>query len=375
MSTHCMVIPGAWSSGDGGWNFAIDKDKLSRIVPVSAGMTLSELESNVTKEFFTSTETASLPILSYWPPNMKELVTGITTPPVIMTNDDSLRFFFLHLDAHLGMNLFVTFQAKPVTQPASQVDENPLPFTTPNQPIKHDLNQFRPPSTASSKIPSFSLFGDDDLLHDFPPRHPVDASNSIHSPTTFPFSPKVPKINQFSLHEETLSCGDEMLDQMFKEDPDNIPDSWVLDDDEETASESSQPQDTDGVPPAGYDHDFWDPLLEEHLGGSDAVEVMAGIKVPKTAPLPTPSVIHCTTGNGNAFDHTVRLSGEDPTDWKKDLDFLGVHQRERTGGQSSCTLTNTPQPHSSTRTPNTMSHGRYQQAPPHSASSRDAATI
>lgn len=75
-----------------------------------------------------------------------------------------------------------------------------------------------------------------------------------------------------------------MLDQMFKEDPDNIPDSWVFDDDEETASESSQPQDTDGVPPAGYDHDFWDPLLEEHLGGSDAVEVMAGIKVPKTAP-------------------------------------------------------------------------------------------
>ncbi|CAN7018232.1 unnamed protein product [Brassica oleracea var. botrytis] len=258
-------------------------------------MTLSELESNVTKEFFTSTETASLPVLSYWPPNTKELVTGITTPPVIMTNNASLRFFFLHLDAHLGMNLFVTFQAKPVTQPASQVDENPLPFTTPNQPIKHDLNQFRPPSTASSKIPSFSLFGDDDLLHDFPPRHPVDAK-------------------------------------------------------------SSQPQDTDGVPPAGYDHDFWDPLLEEHLGGSDAVEVMAGIKVPKTAPLPTPSVIHCTTGNGNAFDHTVRLSGEDPTDWKKDLDFLGVHQRERTGGQSSCTLTNTPQPHSSTRTPNPMYH-------------------
>ncbi|CAN6882622.1 unnamed protein product, partial [Brassica oleracea] len=84
-------------------------------------MTLSESESNVTKEFFTSTETASLPVLT-----------------------------------------------KPVTQPASQVDENPSPFTTPNQPIKHDLNQFRPPSTASSKIPSFSLFGDDDLLHDFP---------------------------------------------------------------------------------------------------------------------------------------------------------------------------------------------------------------
>ncbi|CAF1813329.1 unnamed protein product, partial [Brassica oleracea] len=92
---------------------------MSRIVLVRSGMTLSELECNVTKEFFTSTETAPLPVL-----------TG--------------------------------------TQPASQVDENPLPFTAPNQPIKHNLNQFRPPSTASSKIPSFSLFGDEDLLHDFP---------------------------------------------------------------------------------------------------------------------------------------------------------------------------------------------------------------
>ncbi|CAN6824783.1 unnamed protein product, partial [Brassica oleracea] len=92
---------------------------MSRIVLVRSGMTLSELECNVTKEFFTSTETAPLPVL-----------TG--------------------------------------TQPASQVDENPLPFTAPNKPIKHNLNQFRPPSTASSKIPSFSLFGDEDLLHDFP---------------------------------------------------------------------------------------------------------------------------------------------------------------------------------------------------------------
>ena len=158
MSTHRMVIPGAWSSGDGCWNFAIDKDKMSRIVLVRPGMTLSELECNVMTEFFTSTETAPLPVLNYWPPNTKELFTRLTTPPVIMTNDEALCYFFLHLDAHLGMNLFFTFQAKAGTQPASQVDENPLPFTTPNQPIKHNLNQFRPPSTASPKIPSFSLF-------------------------------------------------------------------------------------------------------------------------------------------------------------------------------------------------------------------------
>ncbi|CAN6899784.1 unnamed protein product [Brassica oleracea] len=144
---------------------------MSRIVPVRAGMKLSELETNVLKEFLAGTEIAPLPVLSYWPPNTKKLVTGVTTPPVIMTNDGALAYFFLHLEAHWGMNLFVTFESRVFSQQRSQVAENPIPFTKPNQPIKLNLNSF-------------------------------------------------------------------------------------LDDDEETPSQSSQPTDTDGVPPAGYDHDF-----------------------------------------------------------------------------------------------------------------------
>lgn len=58
---------------------------------------------------------------------------------------------------------------------------------------------------------------------------------------------------------------------------------------------------------------------------------MAGIHVPKTAP----ETHQCTTGD--AFDHTVRLSGEDDTDWKKNLDFLGVHQKECTHVQTQST--------------------------------------
>ncbi|CAN6893766.1 unnamed protein product [Brassica oleracea] len=228
---------------------------MSRIVSVRAGMKLSELETNVLKEFFAGTEIVPLP-----PPNTKKLVTGVTTPPVIMTNDGALAYFFLHLEAHRGMNLFVTFESRVFSQQRSQVAENPLSFTKPNQPIKLNLNSF-------------------------------------------------------------------------------------LDDDEETPSQSSQPTDTDGVPPAGYDHDFWAPLLEEHIGGLDAAEVMAGIKVPKTAP----QNIHCTTGN--VFDHTVRLSREDPTDWKKDLNFHGVHQRELTCGETSSMSTATPCSVSNTRTP------------------------
>ncbi|CAG7894583.1 unnamed protein product [Brassica rapa] len=233
---------------------------MSRIVPVRPGMNLSELKTNVTKEFFTETEIGAPPVLSYWPPNTKELVTGVTTPPVIMTNDGALAYFFLHLEAHRTMNMFVTFETRAVTQQRSQVAENPLHFTTPNQPIKSNLNPFQV-------------------------------------------------------------------------------------EDEDTPSESSQPPDTEGVPPAAYDHDFWDPLLDEHLGASDVAEVMAGIQVPKTAP----HIIHCTTGN--AFDHTVLLSGEETTDWKKDLNFHGVHQRERPHGQSSSKSTSTPHSDGSTRTP------------------------
>ena len=358
MSSHCMVIPGEWSSADGRWNFIIDKDKMSRIVPVRPGMNLSELKTNVTKEFFTETEIGAPPVLSYWPPNTKELVTGVTTPPVIMTNDGALAYFFLHLEAHRTMNMFVTFEAIAVTQQRSQVAENPLPFTTPNQPIKSNLNPFRPPSTASSKIPSFSLFEDDDLIADTPTYHPLVNNTPPHFGGTSLDDPGPPKKHRFSLNDETLSCGDEMLEQMFKEDPDNIPDSWLEVEDEDTPSESSQPPDTDGVPPAAYDHDFWDPLLDEHLGASDVAEVMAGIQVPKTAP----HIIHCTTGN--AFDHTVLLSGEETTDWKKDLNFHGVHQRERPHGQSSSKSTSTPHSDGSTRTPYSMYTDRPQQSTP-----------
>lgn len=85
-----MVIPGEWSSADGRWNFIIDKDKMSRIVHVRPGMNLFELKTNVMKEFFIETEIGAPPVLSYWPPNTKELLTGVTTPPVIMTNDGAL---------------------------------------------------------------------------------------------------------------------------------------------------------------------------------------------------------------------------------------------------------------------------------------------
>ncbi|CAG7906977.1 unnamed protein product, partial [Brassica rapa] len=134
-----------------------------------------------------------------------------------------------------------------------------------------------PPSTAASKIPGFSLFPDDDLFG----ASPSKPSNTTTSPHSAPS-----KIRRFSLIDETVLCSDEMLEEMFKADSDNLPDSWQIDAEEEEVSgpDSPLPPGFEEVQPRGYDHDFWDPLIAKHLGGSDAEQVIAGIDVPKTAP-------------------------------------------------------------------------------------------
>ena len=133
MADHCMVIAGEWkTSDDGSWNFSIDKHQMSRIVTLSPTMTLLELQNNVLKEFFANTQSRPSTSLSYWPPNSKELATGISTPPVMLTHDGSICYFYRHFKIHKGMNLFVTFNHKPAPINSSQVAENLFPFTTPD---------------------------------------------------------------------------------------------------------------------------------------------------------------------------------------------------------------------------------------------------
>lgn len=369
MAEHCIVIAGVWeTSAANHWNFSIDKDYMTRIVPLRPGITLTELLSNVFKEFFETSDALRSASLSYWPPNSKELATGLTTPPVMLTNDGAVSYFYQHFQTNKGINLFVTFNSLRRTPETSRVDENLQPFTTPNQPIKRthstlSSSGLRHPSTAGSQIPGFSLFNDDELTlsqeslpvqpqtctpvqplnvqpqtctsglprnclpvqpERCPPiKRPLAASQiPAFSLSTEPRTDRpIPdvgrscpaKTSRLSLVDETILCGDEMLENMFKEDPDNIPDSWLTDDDEETASDASNSADIDLVQPRGYDEDFWTPLTDKGLGGSDAAEVMAGITVPKTAPV----IIHCTTGD--AFDHTVLVSGEMPPYFKPEL--------------------------------------------------------
>lgn len=169
MAKHCMVIAGAWeTSAKNHWNFSVDKEHMTRIVPLRSGISLTELLSNVFKEFFDNADIIHTAVLSYWPPNTKELATGLPTPPIMLTKDGAVSYFYQHFQAYKGINLFVTFNTQARTPQISRVEENPLPFTMSNQPIKRTHNPFtssalRQPSTAGSQIPGFSLFNDDEL--------------------------------------------------------------------------------------------------------------------------------------------------------------------------------------------------------------------
>ena len=55
---------------------------MTRIVPLRNGIPLTELLSNVFREFFDDADVFRTALLSYWPPNSKELASGLTTPPV-----------------------------------------------------------------------------------------------------------------------------------------------------------------------------------------------------------------------------------------------------------------------------------------------------
>lgn len=87
-------------------------------------MSLRKLQNNMTKEFFTFTDPPPLAQLSYWPPNTKEFATGLTTPPVILTNDGGVSFF-QHFSTNSSMNLFITFDTEGDNPHQTTADDSP----------------------------------------------------------------------------------------------------------------------------------------------------------------------------------------------------------------------------------------------------------
>ncbi|KAH0883171.1 hypothetical protein HID58_059267 [Brassica napus] len=110
-----------------------------KIAPVCPNMSLLELQNNVKKDFFTFIDPPLPAVLSYWSPNTKELVIRLTTPPVILTNDGAVSFFFHHLASPQSINLFVILEPNRVKHQSSQVDENSLHLSNVCTSIKQNL--------------------------------------------------------------------------------------------------------------------------------------------------------------------------------------------------------------------------------------------
>lgn len=260
-----MVIAGEWVCGvDGKWDFVIDKQQMSRMVPFHDGITLSQLEHNVMKEFSIGGNVGSV-ALSYWPPTTLELVTGIRTPPVLLTNEGAVRYFCKHMKVGAPLNLFANFDVAQGGSHRSRQDDRGDEFRTPAQAMKRKMFD---EGWSSGKGGYVSSAGS--------------------------------KANVPSVEEEELLREVEKLEENIKG---KSMKSYDGEPSETIDSDLSGPDEVDDkdVRPRGYDKEFWAPLIRDDCGGSDAVDKIfnGDDNLPRT--------YSCTTNN--AFDHTIVSGG------------------------------------------------------------------
>ncbi|KAH0893118.1 hypothetical protein HID58_055547 [Brassica napus] len=234
MDEMCMVMCGAWLCWfDGKREFVVDKRNMARMIPVHEALTIKEIEGQVFAEFKKS-ETSFNVALSYWPPDSKDLATGIKTPPVLLTSDGVLRYFFSHMKVTGTLNLFATFDS--------------LGYAT----AAADLDGFETPRCSTKQRESGSKRKDVDL-------------SSVGSKTNFI------NLDDFQLIEEVEKLEERL---MSESNPTGGGDcsGWS----DGIDSDYSGPEEIDerDVRPRGYDVEFWDPLIDGDLGGSNAVEVV-----------------------------------------------------------------------------------------------------
>ncbi|KAH0910743.1 hypothetical protein HID58_034064 [Brassica napus] len=238
MDDQCLVLSGEWVCGDGGkWDFIIEKHRMGCMVPVYEGIGCVDLERNVLREFVVDEARFGV-ALSYWPPTSLEIATGIRTPPVLITNDGTVKYFCKHLKVTGGMNLFAQFKEKPKIVDSDVVDDTDMGFVSP------DAAKFSSGSSKRGCIPSaasvtkvINLEEDDDLV-----REVERVEEHLMS------GKRVRGESSCGVEDSGLSSGA------------NSEGDVVLDEIE--------------LRPRGYDQEFWDPLLAGDYGGSNAVNVV-----------------------------------------------------------------------------------------------------
>ncbi|KAF2539483.1 hypothetical protein F2Q68_00021284 [Brassica cretica] len=211
MDEMCMVMCGAWLCGsDGKWEFVVDKTNMARMIPVHEALTIKEIESRVFAEFKKS-ETSFNVALSYWPPDSKDLATGIKTSP----------------------------------RPA---EKRCFGYGT----AAPDMDGFETPRCSKKQRESGTK------------RKTVDLS-SVGLKTNFI------NLDDFQLIEDVEKFEERLRSES---NPTGGGDCNGMSDGIDSDYSGPEEIDERDVRPRGYDFEFWEPLIDGDLGGSNAVEVV-----------------------------------------------------------------------------------------------------
>ncbi|XP_056862695.1 uncharacterized protein LOC130510422 [Raphanus sativus] len=204
MEEMCLVMCGGWYCGnDGKWEFLVDKKRMAR---------------------------------------MFGACNRIKTPPVVLTNDGALRYFFTHLKVRGSMNLFATLErvGGDLFQGSGSVG---VAFETPMM-------------AKEKKNVGGGYSGNGEYV------------SSVGSKTNFinlEDVELVEEVERFEARAKSASKSTGAADL-----------SGCSEGLESDLSGYSGPEEVDDrdVRPKGYDYHFWEPLIAGDLGGTDALETV-----------------------------------------------------------------------------------------------------
>ncbi|CAA7041451.1 unnamed protein product [Microthlaspi erraticum] len=329
MTEHCLVMCGDWRcSASGGWDFMVDKTLMSRVVSVSVGISLVELKERVVAEFFPRGRSALTVALSYWPPNTAELATGIRTPPVLLTNEGSISFFFKHYNVNHSMNLFVTFGYETPDNleecyiTPGEGKKRPNMFDDLQGHAKKVCPVSAGVSSCSTRVGASVLVGKQFSFEGLGDSRckGSDKGDSIGVSGGYGFDKS--KTNSkgsssgFRNSDDAFGRDSKFMEDVFFGDPlvgenTEFVDGLIASDSDDSCGEL--PSETCDVRPVGYDKEFWMPMINDPFGGSDAVDIMCPPSEGfdgKAAAAGKRRQVLCSTND--AFDHYIVTGGSSP---------------------------------------------------------------
>ncbi|KAH0893488.1 hypothetical protein HID58_055917, partial [Brassica napus] len=285
MEEQCLVMCGDWVCGHGSkWDFVVDKWQMARLVPVSEGITMKELQVSVLREFGKEEKLWKL-VLSYWPPSSLELATGIRTPPVQLTSDGAIKYFVQHFRVKGAMYLFVRFEQKLTTCDG-----------------RYGISNGGYVITDGSKAKAFDFVDVEFMSEVERVEAEIESESKCGKGDNFGASGGGEKSKSGSKYVE----GDAFSGSSGGED-------------ETVRGEEVNELD---VRPRGYDKDFWNPLLSSDYKGSNAVNVIYNEDEIVDGLTTNSGPRRYTFTTNDAFDHVVELGGSSSgVKLPKDEDF------------------------------------------------------